>query len=229
MPPSIYGAAWVVMALAYTYSGYTKLVSPSWIDGTAFGRVLDNPLARPTFLRAALLSLPNWLLCVATWGGLLLELTFAPLALFPRLRPWLWTLMVGLHFTLLVLIDFADLSLGMLMMHLFTFDPAWVKPKPIASTELVFYDGHCGLCHRAVRFVLAEEKVSRTLPSQPCRSARTRTPIAETSSGSKCAWTRDSRLYRVHKLRPGSREPDISKAGTRRVCFAGCCRRSAPI
>jgi predicted DCC family thiol-disulfide oxidoreductase YuxK len=146
------------MALGYTYSGYTKLVSPSWLDGTALARVLENPLARPGFLRDAILSLPAGLLRLAAWGALLAELSFAPLALMPRLRPWLWGLMLLMHLGLIVLIDFADLSLGMVMLHLFTFDPAWVRPRPASGPDTLFYDGNCGLCHRAVRFVLAEDR-----------------------------------------------------------------------
>ena len=33
MPRSIYFAAWAVLALSYSYSGYTKLLSPSWVAG----------------------------------------------------------------------------------------------------------------------------------------------------------------------------------------------------
>ena len=68
MPPPIFCVAWVVLALGYTYSGYTKLVSPSWQDGTALARVLNNPLARPGPVREVLLALPAGLLRVATWG-----------------------------------------------------------------------------------------------------------------------------------------------------------------
>jgi hypothetical protein len=122
------------MAVAYTYSGYTKLISPSWLDGTALARILDNPLARPGPLREALLALPGGVLHLATWGALGLELAFGPLALLRRLRPWLWSSMVLMHLSLLVLIDFADLSLGMLMLHLFTADPAWIRPRCAATT-----------------------------------------------------------------------------------------------
>ncbi len=156
MPPAIFAAAWIVLALGYTYSGYTKLVSPSWRDGTALARVLDNPLARPGWLRETLLSLPAWLLCAATWASLSLELAFAPLALVRRLRPWLCGAMLLMHLSLIALIDFADLSLGMVLIHLFTFDPGWVRPVR-AGTERVFYDGHCGLCQRSVRLILAED------------------------------------------------------------------------
>ena len=156
MPPAIFAAAWTVLALGYTYSGYTKLVSPSWRDGTALARVLDNPLARPGWAREMLLSLPAWLLHAGTWASLCLELAFAPLALLRRLRPWLWVAMLLMHLSLIALIDFADLSLGMVMIHLFTFDPGWISPAG-AGTERLFYDGHCGLCQRSVRLILAED------------------------------------------------------------------------
>ena len=157
-PQEIYLVVWILMALGYSYSGYTKLISPSWVDGTALGRVLDNPLARPGALRDALLALPPAFLRAATWGALALELLFAPLALSRKLRPWLWAAMLAMHLGLIALIDFADLSLGMVMLHLFTFDPGWVKPLRTKAAEMIFYDGRCGLCHRAVRFILAEDR-----------------------------------------------------------------------
>jgi predicted DCC family thiol-disulfide oxidoreductase YuxK len=43
------------------------------------------------------------------------------------------------------------------MLHLFTFDPGWIRPAGRGVPETVFYDGGCGLCHRAVRFILAED------------------------------------------------------------------------
>jgi predicted DCC family thiol-disulfide oxidoreductase YuxK len=157
-PQEIYLVVWILMALGYSYSGYTKLISPSWVDGTALGRVLDNPLARPGAMRDALLALPPAFLRAATWGALALELLFAPLALSRKLRPWLWAAMLTMHLGLISLIDFADLSLGMVMLHLFTFDPGWVKPLRTKAAEMIFYDGRCGLCHRAVRFILAEDR-----------------------------------------------------------------------
>jgi predicted DCC family thiol-disulfide oxidoreductase YuxK len=158
MPDGIFAAAWIAMAAGYTYSGYTKLISPSWVDGTGMERVLANPLARPGVLRDFMLDLPSPLLQAATWGALALELLFAPLALSRRLRPWIWLAMLSMHLGLMLLIDFADLSFAMVILHLFTFDPAWIPAMHPARRDRILYDGTCGLCHRAVRFVLAEDQ-----------------------------------------------------------------------
>lgn len=126
MPPSIYLVAWIVMALGYTYSGAMKMTSPSWCDGSALERILSNPLARPGYLRLCLLALPPVFLKCATWGSLGLEIAFAPLALLRRTRPWIWSAMLCLHLGLLLLISFPDLTAGMILLHLFTFDPGWL-------------------------------------------------------------------------------------------------------
>jgi predicted DCC family thiol-disulfide oxidoreductase YuxK len=167
MPAAIVTAAWIVMSLGYTYSGWTKLISPSWVDGTAMMRVLDNPLARDTFLRTMVLALPVPILIAKTWGALALELAFAPLALVARLRPLVWLAMLGMHLGLMALIDFADLSFGMVMLHLFTFDPRWVPKLEPGTRDDLFYDGSCGVCHGAVRFLLVEDTTNAAFRFSP--------------------------------------------------------------
>src|SRR5262249_34407799 len=97
----------------------------------------------------------------------------------PRLRPWLWGLLLLMHLGLMVLIDFADLSFGMVVLHLYTFDPAWVRPRPSAVTDLLGYDGHCGLCHRAVRFVLAEDQSGTAFRFAPLDCEAFRAALSE--------------------------------------------------
>lgn len=159
--PAIYGALWVVMAIAYTYSGWTKLVSPSWVDGSALARVLENPLARPTLVRDALLSLPGWMLRAAAWASLAAELAFAPMALWRTTRILAWAILLMMHAGLMVVIDFADLSFAMIVVHLFMFDPGWIPGARRGERPILFYDGSCGLCHRFVRLVLAEDREGR--------------------------------------------------------------------
>jgi hypothetical protein len=126
-PPAIHAAAWFALAAGYSFSGYTKLVSPSWLDGTAVSRVLASPLARPGALRELLLGAPPLVHQTLTWAALGLELFFLPLALFPRVRPWLWGAMLGMHVGLMAVVDFADLSVAMVLFHLFVADPRWAR------------------------------------------------------------------------------------------------------
>lgn len=179
MPQSIFLVVWILMALGYTYSGYTKLVSPSWTAGTAIVRLLANPLARENFLNRALIGLPQGVLKSITGGTLALELSSAPLALFRGTRPYIWGLMISMHVGLIALIDFAHLSIGMVMLQLFTFDPAWIRPRKAMSTEMIFYDGHCGLCHRAVRFVLAEDRAGDSFRFSPLNSETFKSTVDE--------------------------------------------------
>jgi predicted DCC family thiol-disulfide oxidoreductase YuxK len=50
------------------------------------------------------------------------------------------------------------LAFRLLFPHLFLLDPGWVRPSERGSVDDVFYDGSCGLCHRAIRFLIAEDR-----------------------------------------------------------------------
>ena len=57
---------------------------------------------------------------------------------------------------------------GLLSLLALSFDPAWLPPR--GAPARIFYDGECGLCHRAVRFVLAEDR-ARQFRFAPLASA----------------------------------------------------------
>jgi hypothetical protein len=120
-------AAWVVLARVLITG--CKLLSPSWVSGDTVWYVLHNPLARDYFLRDLVVSLGEGVSRALTWAVLWVELLFAPLALFGRLRPLLWAAMLIVQFGFLLLLNFADLTAPMLLVHLLTFDPAWLRPR----------------------------------------------------------------------------------------------------
>lgn len=124
-PAGVYWVAWTLLALGYAFSGWTKLQSPSWINGSALEHVLNNPLARPGAARDALLQFPTPLKFL-TWATVALELVFLPLSFHRMGRLVVWSAMCLLHAGILLLVDFADLSAAMLVTHLFTFDSCWV-------------------------------------------------------------------------------------------------------
>lgn len=86
------------------------------------------------------------------------ELSFAPLALFRRARPWIWCGGLVLQLVTLARFGGVELSAGPLLLHLWTFDPGWILPRRAGETETIYYDGTCALCHGFVRFVLAEDR-----------------------------------------------------------------------
>ena len=125
VPPILVVGAWLLLGLGYSLSGVHKLGSPSWLDGTALRHVLALPLARDTALHAFLLSLPSFVYQGLTWGALFAELSALPLFLIQRTRPYAWLGLVLMQLGILTLLDFVDLTLGMVLFHLFLFDPAW--------------------------------------------------------------------------------------------------------
>lgn len=90
------------------------------------------------------------------WIGL----AFVPLCFVPRARRWIWCAAFASHlWWVLPRLD------GATFLFLFAFDPAWVpaRRRRGSGEETLYYDGGCGLCHRAVRFVLAEDRAQRFL------------------------------------------------------------------
>lgn len=133
IPRPLYLGAWLLLGIGYTLSGLHKLGSPSWRDGTALRHVLELPLARDTWLRTALLSLPEWAFAGMTWSALAAEITALPLFLFRATRRYAWAGLIGMQLGILCLLDFADLTAGMLLFHAFLFEAGSFSTQPIAE------------------------------------------------------------------------------------------------
>jgi hypothetical protein len=136
MPAAVFFTAWFLMATGYAFSGVIKLFSPSWADGTALWHVVNNPLARTGPMRDLMLLLPAWAFRLLTWQALALEILFLPLALWRVTRPVAWLAMVGMHLGIMLMVSFADLSAGMVLLHAFTFDARWVPLARIARRRV---------------------------------------------------------------------------------------------
>ena len=46
----------------------------------------------------------------------------------------------------------------LLLLAVAMFDPSWIPARRGKQPEVIYYDGECGLCHRTVRFLLAEDR-----------------------------------------------------------------------
>lgn len=128
IPDALYFGAWLVMAIGYSASGFDKIFnSPSWIDGTALKHVLTGPLARE-WVQIVLEQWwmpPVWCWQGLTWISLFAETSFLFLGTFYHCRKWYWLFFFLFHCGILATINFTDLTCGMLMIHLFTFDSSW--------------------------------------------------------------------------------------------------------
>jgi predicted DCC family thiol-disulfide oxidoreductase YuxK len=209
MPTMIFWCPWLLLALGYTYSGVWKLFSPSWIDGTALLHLIENPLARPGPIRDWLLFCPAPVIKALTWTALAGEILFLPLCATRRGRGVAWLWMLVMHIGILLVVDFADLTFGMVMVHLFTFDPAWFPPR--AGRPLLFFDGQCAMCNGWVQFVAAEER-SPDFSFAPLRSDAGRSVLSrhamdpefndsivlvEGSNGNERVFTKSTAVLRI--------------------------------
>lgn len=176
-PLPLFWGAWCLMGLGYSVSGIHKLGSPSWINGTALSYLLENPLARDWWLRDVLLTVPDFLLHGMTLGVLALEIFALPLFLWHVTRKWAWLGFVGMHIGIMLVIDFADLTLGMLMIHWFTFDPRWL-PQTSHHKATIFFDGICGFCNRFIAFLVQEDR-NRLFSFAPLQGTTAHTQVGQ--------------------------------------------------
>ena len=133
--PWLYWGGWTLYALGYTISGLHKLQSPSWIDGSALHHVLRSPLSRDNALCHFLLNSNPLVLQMSTWGSLFAEISFLPLGLFYHTRKAYWLAFLALHLGVLLVVNFTDLTMGVLAMHFFLFDPRWFFSVNISSPQ----------------------------------------------------------------------------------------------
>jgi hypothetical protein len=118
---------WLIMGVSYTASGLHKLQCESWLNGDALYYVLSGPLARQDNLIVSSILQNPGIIQLMTWSSLFLEISFLFLGTFYRTRKLYWTMFMGFHAGILFTVNFSDLTLGMIMAHLFTFDVTWFK------------------------------------------------------------------------------------------------------
>jgi len=111
---------WLIMATAYTISGIDKLQAGiSWRNGEAIPILLSSPLARDNFLVSFLAGLPEQVLALSTYGVLWLEVLALATLLFRHSRVLFWWAMTAVHLGILLTVALAEISISMLIFHLF--------------------------------------------------------------------------------------------------------------
>jgi predicted DCC family thiol-disulfide oxidoreductase YuxK len=107
-----------------------------------------------------LLARQYWLVNVATYTTILIEITFAFLIWQRRTRPYLLTAAIFLHGMFALLLGLVYFSFIMTMGHMSFVRPEWLArlgarwKQGIGDIEMI-YDGRCGFCVRSMAWFLA--------------------------------------------------------------------------
>lgn len=109
--------SWIVCASGYSYSAYTKLLTPSWLDGTAVKNILATPIAS-SWIKGNSLA-PTEVLQFAGISVIVFEL-LVPLALLGRrAKCAVWCALMLFHLGNICFLSLEEVSLGMLLFHSF--------------------------------------------------------------------------------------------------------------
>jgi hypothetical protein len=126
----------VQMSVIYLTAVQAKLAGKSWIDGTAVSYALRADSSW------AVLPAPQWLwnspyiVNLATWGTILVELSIAVLVWNRRCRPWVLAAGVVLHLMIMLTISIGFFSLAMFVMYLAFVPWETVQRMPNIATNI---------------------------------------------------------------------------------------------
>jgi predicted DCC family thiol-disulfide oxidoreductase YuxK len=166
--PPPYASAWagacirlmqIQMAALFFYSAVGKLRGDDWWDGDAIWIVFTTG-DHYNRLVLDLLASHYWLVNLATYGTILIEIAFPFLIWQQRTRPYFLVLAIALHLQFAVLMGLFYFSFVMVMGHMSFVRQEWLARLGaawkgwIGDMEMI-YDGRCGFCVRSMAWFLA--------------------------------------------------------------------------
>jgi predicted DCC family thiol-disulfide oxidoreductase YuxK len=149
----------IQMAVLFFYSGVEKVRGDDWWNGDAIWMVfaandMYNGFLLDVFARH------YWLVNVATYLTLLIELAYPFLIWQRATRPYLLAAAVFLHAQFATFMGMPYFSFVMIMGHMSFVRPEWLSElgqwwkRKIGAMEMI-YDGRCGFCVRSMAWFLS--------------------------------------------------------------------------
>jgi predicted DCC family thiol-disulfide oxidoreductase YuxK len=148
----------IQMAALFFYSAIGKR-GDDWWNGDAIWIVFTNMLYYNKVVLDVLAS-QYWLVNVATYGTMLIEIAFPFLIWQQRTRPYLLAAAIFLHVMFGTLMGLVYFSFVMIMGHMSFVRPEWLArlgewwKQKVGDMEMI-YDGRCGFCVRSMAWFLA--------------------------------------------------------------------------
>ena len=149
----------IQMAVLFFYSAVGKLRGDDWWNGDAIWIVFTTG-DHYNRLMLDLLASHYWLVNVATYGTILIEIAFPFLIWQRRTRPYFLAMAIALHLQFAVLMGLFYFSFVMMMGHMSFVRQEWLArlgeawKRWIGDMEMI-YDGRCGFCVRSMAWFLA--------------------------------------------------------------------------
>lgn len=149
----------IQMAILFFYSATDKLRADEWWSGDAIWLATSTyEFYNPVVLRV--LAPHYWLVNVATYATLIIEISFPFLIWQRRTRPYVLAGAVFLHLMFAVVLGLIYFSFVMIVAHMSFLYPDWLHrlgvwwKRRIGDMEMI-YDGRCGFCVRSMAWLLA--------------------------------------------------------------------------
>ena len=149
----------IQMAVLFFYSATDKLRVEEWWSGDAVWMALATyEFYQPVLLH--FLARHFWLVNIATYSTVLIELAFPFLVWQRATRPFLLAAAILLHLMFFFLLRLVYFSFVMTMGHMSFLYPDWLHrlgawwKRRMGAMEMI-YDGHCGFCVRSMAWFLA--------------------------------------------------------------------------
>lgn len=148
----------IQMAVIFLYSGLSKR-GDDWRDGDAMWLVFTT---NEYYNRAIvdLLARQYWLVNVATYATILIEIAYPFLIWQRRTRPYLLAAAIFLHLQFAIFLGLFYFAFVMIMGHMSFVRPEWLThlgkawKRKMGDMEMI-YDGNCGSCVRSMAWLLA--------------------------------------------------------------------------
>ena len=150
-----------IFSMSYLHSSWDMIFDSAWAPGDVLDHVFINPLPPDYIAHGVWAWLPPAATVIFGFAIQCILFFIMPFDYSRRAHPLLWCAAFGLQLDFAFRVDFADPAITMLLFHLIVFHPAWIRSRKLPERATLFYDGTCGLCHRLVRFVLAEDIAER--------------------------------------------------------------------
>jgi predicted DCC family thiol-disulfide oxidoreductase YuxK len=149
----------IQMAVLFLWSAIEKFRGDDWWYGNAIWFIFTNDELYSPFLLSVLAS-QYWLVNVATYLTLLIELAYPFLIWQRSTRPYLLAAAIFLHLQFLILMRMPYFSSVMIMGHMSFVRPEWLArlgqawKRNMGEMEMI-YDGRCAFCVRSMAWFLA--------------------------------------------------------------------------